>query len=94
MPYDSRNGGSINPIPYVVLITFAFVGIVSALYGRYILSGIFALFFIAYSVIRLPVLAGRPLLEVPQNVRRFAFVIGLVGILLYIAYNVAKHFQR
>jgi hypothetical protein len=73
-----------------VLFAFALTGIIFAIRGEYLLSGIFALFFLGYFVIRASDKLKRPLVRIPRNVRHAGFVLIIAGYSFYLLYLIFR----
>ena len=84
------NRGRTHWIFPVVLGAFALTGIISAIRGEYLLSGIFALCFIGYFVIRASDKLEKPFARIPENVRRAGLVLILAGYSFYLLYLIFR----
>ena len=85
----SRNPA--NSIAIIVLVAFAITGLAAAARGDYLLSGVFALFFVVYSIIRLPQLMGRSLANVPAHILKLGYIVAFAAVALYFMYALMRH---
>ena len=74
----------------IVLFAFALIGIISAIRGEYLLSGIFALCFLGYFVIRVSDKLEKPLLRISDNVQGAGLVLVLAGYSFYLLYLIFR----
>lgn len=74
-----------------ILFIFALVGVITAIQGKNVLSGIFALYFLGYFLVRLQYLLKRPVLRLPAQVIRSGYILASVGFLLFLIHLVAKY---
>ncbi len=74
----------------LVLFAFALTGIIFAIRGEYLLSGIFGLFFLGYFVIRASDRLEKPIVRIPENVRRAGFVLIIAGYSFYLLYLIFR----
>ena len=74
----------------IVLVAFTLTGIISAIRGNYILSGVFALYFIGYFVIRGRDRLRIPKWRIPESVWRAGFVLIFAGYSFYLIYLVFR----
>ena len=65
---------------------FAIVGIVAAIQGRSLLSGIFALYFVAYFIIRLRYFLSRPFPKIPDSILRLGYILPIIAFILALLY--------
>lgn len=75
--------------PLSILFIFALVGIILAIRGHYLLSGIFGLYFVGYFIIRMHSLFDRPDWRLPDKAVQIAYFLAPIGFLLYLIHLVA-----
>lgn len=71
-----------------VIFIFAITGIMTAIQGRSFLSGIFALYFVGYFIIRLRYFLGRPFPKIPDSILRLGYILPPVAFVIVMLYLV------
>jgi hypothetical protein len=91
---DIMEEGNLNGMRIVLLLLLAIVGVHAAIRGEYLLSGIFALIFTAYLIIRMPGFQQWSMTKLSEKTRRIGYFAVLTVLVLYILYALMQRLNK